>query len=171
MTSLFKHASYAEDQPNSHAILYLHVIRAAAMAGSFGSLLTAPLSLLVSRYRYATPFTVSSSLSRLLIHSGRGLVIGAILGVVATTGRMVGKEEIEWQDRAWRLQENKGEEDTDIVAFNAAVTGSIIGGFSARRGQLSGLSIRGGVLGGAGLGMASGVGYMISTFTKGRQPV
>lgn len=170
MTSYFPHTAYAEDQPNAQAILYLHVARATAMSGSFLSLFTAPASLLVTRYRHAVPITPSALLSRLLIHSGRGLVIGSVLGVVATYGRMFGREEIEWQDRAWRLQENKGEEDTDVVSFQAAAVGAVGAGLAARSGRLYRVTTGNAVIGGAGLGMASGVGYMISTYARGRKP-
>ena len=170
MTSYFPHTTYAEDQPNAHAILYLHVARAAAMSGSFLSLFSATASLLVSKYRRPTPITMPTLASRLLTHSGRGLLIGSVLGVAMTYGRMFGKEEIEWQDRAWRLQENKGEEDTDVVTFEAAAAGAVLAGLAASRGRLGAISATGGAVGGAGLGMASGVGYMISTYVRGRKP-
>lgn len=170
MTSLFPHTPYAEDQPNARAILYTHTTRAGAMMGSFLSLVTAPTSLLVSRYRHSTPITGSAFMTRLLTHSGRGLVIGGLFGAAATYGRMMGREEIEWQDRAWRLQENKGEEGTDMVALDAALVGAVVGGLAARRGVPVGMGAGKAVIGGAGLGMATGVGYMISTFASGRKP-
>lgn len=170
MTSYFPHTVYAEDQPNAHVILHVHVARAAAMSASFLSLVTTPVSLLISKYRYNTPITLSTVIPRLLTHAGRGLVIGSVLGVAMTSGQMLGREEIEWQDRAWRLQENKGEEDTDVVVFEAAVVGAIAAGLAARGGRLGTMSAGRAAVGGAGLGTATGVGFMMSTFARGRKP-
>ncbi|KAF2116755.1 hypothetical protein BDV96DRAFT_645166 [Lophiotrema nucula] len=169
MTSLFPHPPYAEDQPQSHAILYLHVARAAAMGGSFIGVTTAPASLLVSRYRHQTPFNFSTLAPRLLRHSGRGLAIGAVAGGLMTYGRMMGREEIEWQDRSWRLLENKGEVYTDWWTIDTAAIGAVAGLVAARRGAIP-LGAGTAALGGAGLGMATGVGYMISTYARGRTP-
>ncbi|KAF2463495.1 uncharacterized protein BDR25DRAFT_108961 [Lindgomyces ingoldianus] len=155
MTSLFPHPPYAEDQPLSHEILYLHVIRAGAMMGSVFPLITAPSSLLVSRYRHATAFNASTLIPRLLTHSARGLVIGSIFGVVATFARMRGREEIEWKDRSWRLIENKGQVEQDWWTLEGAVVGVITGVLAARRGKMP-VGIGKAVLSGAGLGMASG---------------
>ncbi|KAF2017317.1 hypothetical protein BU24DRAFT_420356 [Aaosphaeria arxii CBS 175.79] len=169
MTSLFPHAAYAEDQVSSHAILYLHVTRAAAMMGSFISLITAPTSLLASRYRHKTPFTFTTLVPRLFTHSARGIVLGSVAGVLMTYGRMRGKEEIEWQDRTWRLLENKGEVATDWWVFDGAAAGAVVGALGVRRGRIPvGLST--GVLGGAGIGSSAGVAYMISSYARGRKP-
>lgn len=87
-----------------------------------------------------------------------------------TWGRMSGKEEIEWQDRAWRIQENKGEVDTDWWVLGGGSVGAVGGGLlAARRGQIP-VGVGKAVLGGAGLGMATGFPYMISTFARGRKP-
>ncbi|KAF2689328.1 hypothetical protein K458DRAFT_413632 [Lentithecium fluviatile CBS 122367] len=170
MTSLYPHTPYAEDQPSAHAILYTHTIRAGAMAGTFLSLFTAPASLLISRYRYNTPLASATFIPRLLSHSGRGLLFGALFGAAATYGRMTGREEIEWQDRAWRLHENRGEMDTDFVALGGAGVGALAAWAAKSRGGLVGLSAGKAALGGAGLGMACGVGYMVSTYLRGRRP-
>ncbi|KAF2190655.1 hypothetical protein K469DRAFT_657146 [Zopfia rhizophila CBS 207.26] len=156
MSSLFPHPAYAEDQTLSHEILYFHVIRAGAATGSLIALATAPSSLLVSRYRQKTPFTRATLLPRLLTHSARGIVLGAIFGGLATWGRMRGKEEIEWQDRAWRLLENKWQVESDWWHLDGAVVGVAAGLVAARRGKIpSGLGKA--ALGSAGLGMSSGV--------------
>ncbi|KAF2635037.1 hypothetical protein P280DRAFT_511460 [Massarina eburnea CBS 473.64] len=176
MTSLFPHSPYAEDQPYARSILYLHTFRAGAMMGTFISFLTAPASLLPARRSLPVrnpnplsrpPFTVQL-LPRLLIHSSRGLIVGGIFGVAATFGRMYGRKEIEWQDRSWRLLENKGEEDTDLVSFGGTAVGAVVGVLAVRRGVNIGMGKA--VLGGAGLGMAAGVPYMMVTFARGRKP-
>lgn len=170
MTSLFPHPPYAEDQLYAHEILYLHVVRAAAMAGSFIPLFTAPASLLVSRYRHSNPISTANLLPRLLTHSARGLVLGSVFGVVATWGRMLGRTEIEWQDRAWRLLENKGEVDTDWQASGGAAAGAVAGLLAARRGKIPVGMGTTAILGGAGIGMNVGMGYMFYTFANGRVP-
>ncbi|KAF2447321.1 hypothetical protein P171DRAFT_409910 [Karstenula rhodostoma CBS 690.94] len=170
MTSLFPHAPYAEDQPSAHAILHLHVARASAMTTTTLAFLTAPASLLLSRYRHATPLTFPAYSARLLTHASRGLVIGIVLGTAATFGQMYGREEIEWQDRAWRLQENGGEERTDVVSFGGAAVGAALGVWNARRGRAGmGMGMGRSVVGGAGLGSTSGMVHMIYSFARGRK--
>lgn len=168
MTSAFPHPQYAEDQTNAHAILYLHVMRASAMTFSFLSLPYTGLSVLTSRLRKQPPGN-TSILTRTLLNSGRGVVFGAVAGVAMTWGRMRGREEIEWQDRSWRLLENKGEVDTDWETIGATGIGALAGVAAARRGVVP-VSAAQGAIGGAGLGLASGVLFMMGTFAAGRQP-
>src|SRR3954447_10268644 len=106
MTTLFPHASYAEDQPYSKPILAYHVLSRGFLVGSSVSLLTAIGTSLISRSRSpaASPF-----LPRLILHTTRGSVIGTALTATMLFLRMRNREKIEWQDRAWRLQENEGQ--------------------------------------------------------------
>ncbi|KAJ4381225.1 hypothetical protein N0V86_003574 [Didymella sp. IMI 355093] len=168
MTSLFSHPQYAEDQPSAHAILYLHVIRASAMTFSFLSLPYTGISLLRSRIQHQS-ITISTVLSRTFLNSGHGLVFGAIAGVAMTWGRMRGRSEVEWQDRSWRLLENKGEVDTDWETIGATGAGALAGIVAARRGVVR-LSTGRAALGGAGLGLGSGVLFMVGTYAAGRTP-
>lgn len=82
---------------------------------------------------------------------------------------MRGREEIEWQDRSWRLLENRGEVDTDWESVAAAGGGAAAGTLAARRGVLP-LKIGQAALGGAGVGSSSGVLFMIATYVAGRKP-
>ncbi|KAF2258263.1 hypothetical protein CC78DRAFT_526643 [Lojkania enalia] len=169
MSSLFPHTSYAEDQPFSHELLYFHVVRSSTMMCSFASLFTAPVSLLVSRYRHKSPVNFSTFVPRLLTHSGRGMVFGAALGGLMTWGRMRGREEIEWQDRAWRLLENESQKNTDWTALGGAAAGAVAGAVAARRGVVP-FGIGKAALGGAGIGMGiGGPGYMIASSARGRE--
>lgn len=168
MTSLFPHPQYAEDQPNAQAILYLHVIRASAMSFSFLAIPFTGISLLASRLR-KQPITLDTVLSRILLNSGRGLVLGAVAGATMTWGRMRGKEEIEWQDRSWRLLENQGEVLTDWETIGATGVGAFAGVAVARRGAVP-LSIGQAALGGAGFGSGTGVSFMIGSYSAGRKP-
>ncbi|KAL1792681.1 hypothetical protein ACET3X_009188 [Alternaria dauci] len=166
MTSLFPHPQYAEDQPYARSILYLHVMRASAMSFSFFSLFQFPISIVTARSR-KTPVDYNMILSRTLKTTGRGLVLGTAAGALMTWGRMQGREEIEWKDRSWRILENDGEVKTDWVTLGAAGGGAVGAMLAARGGSLP-LSMGHAMLGGAGVGMASGVPYMIATFALGR---
>lgn len=162
MTSLFPHPSHAEDQPNARTILYLHVLRASTMTFSFLSVPLTALSLLTTHLR-KQPLAPRHALSLLLRNSARGLVIGALAGPAMTWARMRGREEVEWQDRSWRLLENQGEVRTDWETMGAA------GAAAARRGVVV-LGVGRAALGGAGLGLGSGVLFMVGTFVAGRGP-
>jgi hypothetical protein len=154
MDSLFSPAAYAEDQQNAHAILYLHVMRASAMSFSFFSLFRFPIALARMRYR-KIPVDMSVLIARTLQSSGRGFAIGSIVGALATWGRMRGREEIEWKDRAWRVLENKGEVNTDWVTMGGIGAGAVAGAAAARRGAIS-ASVGTALLGGAGAGSSVG---------------
>jgi hypothetical protein len=168
MDSLFQKEQYAEDQKNAHAILYLHVMRASAMSFSFVSLLGAPISLLVSRNRQQSA-SQKALITRSIVYSSRGLVLGTAAGALMTWGRMRGREEIEWQDRSQRILDNKGEVQTDWETLGAASVGAVAGIVAARRGAIP-VSVGQAALGGAGIGISSGVLYMIGSFATGRQP-
>lgn len=86
-----------------------------------------------------------------------------------TWGRMRGREEVEWQDRSWRLLENKGEKDTDWETLGATGTGALAGMLAARRGVVP-VSVGTAALGGAGIGLGSGVLFMVGTYAAGRKP-
>lgn len=168
MTSLFPHPPYAEDQPSSHAILYLHVIRASAMTATFLSVPLTGLSVLISRLRQQ-PAPPTTLLTRLLVNSARGVVVGTVAGAVMTWGRMRGREEVEWQDRSWRLLENKGEVDTDWETVAGTGVGAVAGAVAARRGVVP-VGVGRAALGGAGMGLGSGVLFMVGTYVAGRKP-
>lgn len=168
MASLFPHTVYAEDQANAHATLYLHVMRASAMTCSFASLFRFPASLLNARYR-KLPIDMRAITARTLTSSGRALVIGSAVGALMTWGRMRGREEIQWQDRAWRILQNEGEVKTDWVTIGGAGAGAVAGLVAARRGAVP-ASVGNAMLGGAGAGAAIGVPFMIGSFAVGRQP-
>ncbi|KAG9185163.1 hypothetical protein G6011_07707 [Alternaria panax] len=168
MTSLFPHPQYAKDQPYASSILYLHVMRASAMSFSFFSLLHFPFFIIAAR-SCKIPVQYNMILSRTLKAAGRGLVLGTAAGAFMTWGRMRDREEIEWKNRSWRILENNGEVKTDWITLGAAGGGAVATMFAARRGSLP-LSMGRAVLGGAGVGMTSGVPYMNATFSSGRKP-
>jgi hypothetical protein len=168
MTSLFPHPPYAEDQLYARSILYLHVMRASAMSFSFFSLLQFPISILAAQSR-KTPVDYNIIISRTLKTAGRGLVLGTAAGAVMTWGRMRGREEIEWKNRSWRVLENDGEVKTDWVTLGAAGGGAVGAVIAARSGRIP-VSVGSAMLGGAGVGMGTGVPYMVASFASGRKP-
>lgn len=167
MTSLFPHPPYAEDQPYARTILYLHVMRASAMSFTFLSFFRLPISYLKSTYQ-GTPINIPALVVRTLGSSSRAFVAGSAVGAMATFGRMMGREEIEWKDRAWRIVENEGEKDTDWVVLGGAGAGAFAVTVVARRGAIP-VNAGRAMLGGAGMGSGIGIPYMISTFARGRK--
>ena len=79
------------------------------------------------------------------------------------------REEIEWKDRSWRILENHGEVKTDWVTLGAAGTGAVGALIAARSGRVP-ITVGNAMLGGAGVGMGTGVPYMIASFASGRKP-
>lgn len=168
MTSLFPHPPYAEDQPSAHAILYLHVMRASAMSFSFLSLFQFPG--LVALYQIRKlPINYSALFARTIKTSGRGLIVGTIAGAAMTWGQMRAREDIEWKDRSWRILANEGEVKTDWVTLGGAGAGAVAGLVAMRRGVVPTGGVGNAVLGGAGVGSAIGVPYMIASFAGGRK--
>lgn len=69
---------------------------------------------------------------------------------------MWGKEPIEWNDRSWRLLENKGQVEVDDWSYGGAIMGAAATVFARTN-----MGWRG-FLGGTGLGSLVGVGgYMV----------
>lgn len=146
MASLLPHPTYAEDQPHAHTLLHTHVTHRTFQTGALlGLALTPPLRLL-------TRTTPLLSTAPALRSTGIGALIGLALGPLMTLGRMRGKEEIEWKDRAWRLRGNAGQVEVE----GWSVVGSVVGA-AAVAGKGRGLR----VVGGAGVGSLVGVlGYL-----------
>lgn len=153
MSRYFPHAPYAEDQPLAHTILTSHVIvRTITLSTIIAAGITTTRQLIpVFRPKAAAlAFT-----PRLIRSASTGTVVALGLGALMTLGRMHGREEIEWQDRSWRLLENKGQLETDDWTAVGAGVGAVLGAQAAK-----GLGWRGAV-GGLGLGTVGGmIGYM-----------
>jgi hypothetical protein len=102
---------------------------------------------------------------------------------------MRGREEIEWQDRAWRILENRGEVQTDWATMGGVGAGAAAGAVGARRGVVPG-NVGKAMIGGAGAGSSVGksfgiscciwtlnadfcflgIPFMIATYAMGRKP-
>jgi hypothetical protein len=73
---------------------------------------------------------------------------------------MWGREYIEWQDRTWRLLENKGQVEVDKWLTAEALAGGSVAAIAARRGLLP-VTLVQGIVAGTGLGASVGTGaYM-----------
>ncbi|MCJ1403736.1 hypothetical protein MMC11_006959 [Xylographa trunciseda] len=170
MSHLFPHTAYAEDQPLVHTILTTHVLFRGFQSGAAIGLLvgSARHSVALLRQRRApSPLSVLYTPARLAFlpavitrSTAVGAVVGMALMAVALPGRMWGREEIEWQDRSWRLLENKGQMEVDTWGLMGAGVGAVAGIWGRK-----GLVERGlwkGIAGGAGVGTMVGVvGYMV----------
>lgn len=108
-----------------------------------------------------SPLTRPLSL-RLLRSSGYGGLVGTLFLATGLAYQMYGREHIEWQDRAWRLLENKGQVEVDDWMGLGAVAGlgaTLVRG-PGRYGGMGALGWRG-VVGGAGIGGLVGMlGYL-----------
>ena len=148
-SAYFPHAAYAEDQPLSHLILATHVLSRGFQTGAL-------LGPLIGTVRNVYNRRTIPSGSVLLRSSGYGGAVGVALMVVGLGARMWGREKIEWQDRSWRLLENKGQIECDTFSAEGAVAGA--GLVAWRTGMQAGWRM---LLGGAGAGGLVGVvGYM-----------
>lgn len=169
MTSLYlPHPGYAEEQQHSRTILTFHVLRSGLVTGSTISVLTSSVSVLYSRLRHQKPLTLSSFGRTALLHSARGTPAGFLLSGIGLMFQMRGKEEIEWQDRSWRLLENKGQVECDWWLLGGAAVGAVAAPAMLRRsaGDLAAKTAANGVrsmgtasasVGGAGLGSVAGM--------------
>lgn len=174
MTSLFPHPPYAEDQPLARTILTSHVLLRGFTTGPVLAMLPLTISLL------RQPLTALSPTTRLLHASAAGAAWGTGISAVALVGRMWGRDQVEWQDRSWRLLANDGQVECDWWCLGGAGVGAAVATSttSAGRGKnvvmpgLAGAGARAGaarvLLGGAGLGSIVGtVGYMVCRYGMG----
>ncbi|KAF3901650.1 hypothetical protein ABW21_db0207491 [Orbilia brochopaga] len=140
--AIFPTSDYPEDQPLSQVILTTHVIHRGIPIGAFISS-AIPLT---SRYILRRPAAKALPLS-----NSTGLLVTSGLMVAMTFGRMAGRDQIEWQDRSWRLLRNEGQNQLDDFSATGAVTGAVYG--IAARGSLP---LWRGLAGGFGLGALAG---------------
>ncbi len=173
MSRFFPHPPYAEDQPYAYTILTTHVLHRGIQAGA---LLGATAGLSYSTYRYfrpaatATAATTTASSAAAMPQKFRALILPTTLrstGIGATFGlsliaigleaRMWGREEIEWQDRAWRLLENEGQVSVDDWSLGGMAVGVVgLALLAARRGAVAIKRRPMAVVGAAGLGSLAG---------------
>ncbi|RFU79249.1 hypothetical protein TARUN_2961 [Trichoderma arundinaceum] len=157
MSRYFPHTPYAEDQPLSHVILTTHVLTRAVTTGSI-------IGLAITGVRQSIPsFRRPGSLpEKLLLSASRSTLITTAIVSVGLTARMWGREPIEWQDRSWRLLENRGQVETDDWTYSGMGIALLATGLMRARGA-GGPAKLGwrGVVGATGIGSVGGmIGYM-----------
>lgn len=148
MSRYFPHTSHAEDQPLPYTILTTHVLTRGLTTGSLAGLTAAAIRQAVPSLRRPGPGPGPAT-HRVLLASSTGSLVGFGLMALALGGRMYGRDRIEWQDRSWRLLENRGQVEMDDWTYVGMAVGGI-GGIGAARVAASGAVRRG--LGGGGLG-------------------
>ena len=134
----FQKFEYPEEQTNSRKIMYLHGVEKGAQTGS---LLGLGIGAIYGFIKKKPIFLAATK------GSGVGIVVGSLLVMPMIAGRMHGRSEIEWQDRAWRLQRNQGQLRADYSSNIGGLLGVAIGP----------LLFKVPILSGAGLGSAVGV--------------
>ncbi|KAI0457929.1 hypothetical protein F5B21DRAFT_56976 [Xylaria acuta] len=125
MSRYFPHPAYAEDQPLARAILTTHVETRAVTTGAIIGAGIVGVREALQRFRKATPSsTLTTPRSQLYLRTA-GVSTLWTIGIVSVglVGRMWGREEIEWQDRSWRLLENKGQLETDDWTYGGMAAG------------------------------------------------
>ncbi|KAI4204587.1 MAG: hypothetical protein LQ346_001597 [Caloplaca aetnensis] len=155
LSQLFPHPSYAEDQPSAYTILTIHCLHrgftAGAIVGLCAPLARSVFTTILRRPTLAAPLPWTA---RLLSSAAIGSLSGTALLAVGMTGRMWGREEIEWKDRSWRLLAHKSQNREDDWSLGGAVLGVVGMGIMMRRGggTAMGVPMWKGVVGGAALG-------------------
>ncbi|XWW95608.1 hypothetical protein V2A60_003573 [Cordyceps javanica] len=174
MSRYFPHTPYAEDQPLAHTILTTHVATRAVTLGTLlGVTVTSARTIIPALRPKASP---QPPFAARMLRSCAGSIV-ATLGItgIGLVARMWGREHIEWQDRSWRLLENKGQLETDdwtyvgmgaataaalVVMSRTATAATAAASGGAGKPVVATLGWRG-VLGAAGLGSVGGMmGYM-----------
>ncbi|KAK2027254.1 hypothetical protein LX32DRAFT_694954 [Colletotrichum zoysiae] len=164
MSRYFSHAAYAEDQPLARTILTVHVLARGYTAGAIVGLGISAVGGLSNRIRGAkasAPAATTTALrsARLLRSTGTASAVGLGIMGIALVGRMLGRDDIEWRDRAWRLMANQGQLETDDWTYGGAVAGLFAAAATPQMRAVGGWQA---VAGGAGLGSVVGtVGYLV----------
>ncbi|KAH2076243.1 hypothetical protein KXW39_006988 [Aspergillus fumigatus] len=154
MVSAQWHPPHAEDQPYAHLILTTHVFDRGFQAGSVLGVAVGIVRALRSRNPY---LSAASIITR---STGFAAFLGSCAMTVVLPIRMAGKERIEWQDRAWRLLENKGQVEVDTWSSIGMTAGFGMTAVIMRRNALR-LEVWKHLVGGAALGNLAGVvGYL-----------
>ncbi|QUC22399.1 uncharacterized protein UV8b_06640 [Ustilaginoidea virens] len=149
MSRFFPHTAYAEDQPRPYAILTAHVLARGFTAGSLVGLAAAGVRQAVPAWRRPGPLAAA-----VLRSSSTGSLVGVGLMGLALGGRMYGRSRIEWQDRSWRLLENRGQVEVDDWTYVGMAAGAAAA--AAATGHVRALGLRA-VVGGAGAGSVVGM--------------
>ncbi|OKL58527.1 hypothetical protein UA08_06163 [Talaromyces atroroseus] len=148
------HPPYAEDQPYAKSLLYVHVFQRGFQAGAGVGLVHAVYKAIrpaTSATKSAAASTTTAKQTQFLARIGRACLVGSGVSMALLTARMWGLEQIEWQDRSWRLLENEGQVMHDRYGDWGAglgVVSALVGGTRSVGWQM--------VVGRAGVGALAG---------------
>lgn len=165
LPQLFQHPAYAEDQPSAYTILTLHCLHRGFTAGAILGLASpfarTAITTILRRPSLAGPLPWTT---RLLSSAAIGSLGGTAFLGVGMTARMWGREEIEWQDRSWRILANKTQNREDDWSAGGIIIGALALGLASRRGAGLGLPLGRASLGGAAVGSLLGtVGHVLTS--------
>ncbi|KAL8733093.1 MAG: hypothetical protein Q9166_002285 [cf. Caloplaca sp. 2 TL-2023] len=167
LAQLFPHPTYAEDQSSAYTILTIHCLHrgftTGAILGLFAPFARTAVTTILRRPSLATPLPWTT---RLLSSAAIFSLGGTAFLAVATTGRMWGREKIEWQDRSWRILANKGQNREDDWSLGGMVLGTVGMGIAARRGGgfVTGIPMWRATVAGAAVGSILGtVGHVLTS--------
>ncbi|KAG6058024.1 hypothetical protein E4U17_000578 [Claviceps sp. LM77 group G4] len=159
MSRFFPHTPYAEDQPLPYTILTTHVLTRGLTTGSLLGITLTSIRQLIPPLRRPGP-----NLSRVLLASSTGSILGVGLMALALGGRMYGRDGIEWHDRSWRLLENKGQMEMDdwtYIGMGLGGLGGVVGSGAAVRNLGRSRAVLGGIGAGGALGMLGEVAWRV----------
>ncbi|KAL9596339.1 MAG: hypothetical protein Q9219_005856 [cf. Caloplaca sp. 3 TL-2023] len=163
---MFPHPTYAEDQPWAGTILTIHCLHrgfnAGAILGLVAPFVRSAFQTVLQRPPLVSPLPWSA---RLLSSVAIGSIGGTALLAVGMTGRMWGREEIEWKDRSWRILANKGQNREDDWSLGGIILGTVVTGIMAKRLRITtGISPWRAVVGGAAAGSVLGtLGHVLTS--------
>ncbi|KAL8831218.1 MAG: hypothetical protein Q9170_005389 [Blastenia crenularia] len=167
LPQLFNHPAYAEDQRSAITILTIHCLHRGFTSGAIIGLIVpfarTAFTTILRRpaFVHALPWT-----ARLLSSAAIGSLAGTALTAFGMTGRMWGREHVEWQDRSWRILANKGQNREDDWSLGGIILGAVGMGIMARRpgGFMMGISTWRAVVGGAAAGsVLATVGHVLTS--------
>lgn len=156
MQTLWPHSDYAEDQRLARTILSTHVAHRGFQTGAILGSAVGAGRWTFARWRTGTAAAFAPTLLKSV---GVGAAVGTGIIMLGLPFRMWNREEIEWQDRSWRLLENRGQVEVDRWSVAGTLAGAAAGAW--RVSTVRSFGWRGWV-GAIGLGNLTGVaGYMI----------
>ncbi|CCD46329.1 hypothetical protein BofuT4_P118790.1 [Botrytis cinerea T4] len=131
MSRYWPHPPYASDQPHSAPILWIHILTRGPPTAAFltpfisgSALMYRKLPLPSSLLPRSQPLSFPSQLLNLRSMGTNTLGV-TFLFTLATIARMYGRTEIEYQDRSWRLLENKGQMESDDWMYGGMIVGAL----------------------------------------------
>ncbi|TGO70375.1 hypothetical protein BOTNAR_0001g00510 [Botryotinia narcissicola] len=131
MSRYWSHPPYAEDQPHSRLILWTHILTRGPPTAAFLTLFISASTLIYGKLPLPAsllPRSQTSPFPSQLLNSrfiGTSTLVVTSLLTLATIAHMYGRTDIEYQDRSWRLLENKGQIESDDWMYGDMIVGAL----------------------------------------------